>query len=994
MSAKKLLSALFSVVFVLILQVSFAQDRTVTGKVIDANGSPISGASVLAKGSRTGTSTNADGDFKLNVGASVSKLVISSVGYENAEVDIAGKPSVTVSLATQPGGLTEVVVTGYGSSKKKDLTGAVTSIKAKDFNQGIQVSPDQLIQGKVAGVQVTNNSGQPGGATTIRIRGNSSLSAGTQPLFVIDGVIIDGSSPRPGLDVTGLGGASGGNPLAFINPNDIASIDILKDASATAIYGSRGANGVVIVSTKRGVSGAARVDASIAYGTAKILRNVDVLDGNQYRQMLTSYNLTNGNFGANEDAVNAIFSTASTKQADLAVSGGSENARLRFSTSYLEQEGILTNTSFKKLTAGLSSQLKFLKSKKAGLDVNLLVSNQKENLGAVSSNAGFTGNVISTALQWNPTRTLRKPDGSINNYVDGSTVNPLELIEGWSDKMNTVNVVASLSPYFKITKGLEYRLTYGINHGVAERRNSIRSWVNLENNGISGTQFPNGRGTASIGNGMLTTQTISNTLNYTTKISNDLNFQGLLGFEYFRKDNRGSNLSGRDFVGVPTDLDYTDVLGYSTNGNKRFSSFRSPLEEIQSVFGRLNFDYKGKYLLTATVRRDGSSKFGEDNKYGIFPSFSFGWQLAQEDFIKNLDFFDNLKLRVGWGLTGNQEFPAGSALARYTFSENNGGISLAQIPNVNLGWQKDGQTNIGLDFTILNNRLSGSIDWFNRTTSDLLFPGVAAQPAPPAIRWQNLDADVINKGLELVLNGNIINKKDFTWDLGVNLTFIKNTVKNLAAPILVGQLFGQGTSQTQVQVIQSGYALNSFYTRDFQSVDKATGQSVYTSDGNIFYIVGNPNPDKIVGISTNLSYKKLSFSANMNGAYGHEIYNNTRMSVLPIGNLGSRNLAANLFNTGESLTNPITASSRYLEKGNFLKLANARLAYNFGALGKDISGLTLYLAGQNLFVLTDYSGFDPEVNQVNTFNGIQSVGIDYIGYPSARTFLFGVNISF
>jgi iron complex outermembrane receptor protein len=995
MSAQKMFSALFSLVFVLFLQVAFAQDRTVTGKVTDSkDGSPVSGASVTVKGSRTGTSTKNDGTFSLSVPSSATTLVITSIGYEQQEVSIAGQSAVDVSFVASSGSnLNEVVVTGYGSSRKRDLTGSIASVKAKDFNQGINVSPDQLIQGKVAGVQVTNNSGQPGGATTIRIRGNSSLSAGAQPLFVIDGVIIDGTSPRPGLDVQGLGGASGGNPLAFINPNDIASIDILKDASATAIYGSRGSNGVVIVTTKRGSTGAAKVEANVAYGTASMLRDLKVLDGNQYREMLNDYSLTNGNFGGNEDAMGAIFGTASTRAADLALSGGSDNARFRFSTSYLDQEGILQNTNFKKLTAGISSQLKFLKSKKAGVDLNLLVSNQKENLGAVSSNAGFTGNIIATALQWNPTRNLRKADGTINNYFDGSTVNPLEFLEGWSDKMNTTNVVASISPYIKIAKGLEYRLTYGLNYGVAERRNSIRSWVNIEDNGINGT-FPNGRGTASIGNGTLATHTVSNTLTYNTKLSNDINFTGLLGFEYFSKDNRGSRLVGKDFAAVPSTLDYTDVMAYGTNGTKRFSSFRSPLEEIQSLFGRFNFDYKGKYLLTATVRRDGSSKFGEDNKYGVFPSFSAAWNLSQEDFMKSVSFFDNLKLRVGWGLTGNQEFPSGAALARYTFNENNGGVSLSQLPNTGLKWQKDGQTNIGIDFSILKRRLSGSIDWFNKTTSQLLLPGVAAQPGPPAVRWSNLDADISNKGFEIVLNGNIINKKDFTWDLGVNLTFIKNNVENLKAPILVGQLFGQGTSQTWVQLIQNGQPLNTFYTRDYQGIDKTTGQSIYTDEGNVFYNVGNPNPEKIVGITTSLTYKKISFSANMNGAYGHQIYNNTLMSVLPIPNLGTRNIAASLFKSGESLTNPITASSRYLESGNYLKLANARLAYNFGALGKDISALSVYITGQNLFVLTDYTGFDPEVNQVNSFNSISSVGIDYIGYPSARTFMFGVNISF
>ena len=961
--------------FVLVA-VASAQTKTVSGKVTDTKGDPVPSATVTVKGTRTSTSTGNDGAFQLAVPTNATTLVISSVGYTSTEVSITGDVvNATLDIANEA--LNEVVVIGYGTQRKRDLTGAVTSVKAKDFNQGVQIAPDQLIQGKVAGVQVINNSGQPGGATTFRIRGNSSLRSGNQPLFVIDGVIVDGSSARPGLTVTGLGNAPDANPLNFINPNDIASIDVLKDASATAIYGSRGANGVVIVTTKKGQSGTPKVELNASYGVSSVLRKIEVLNATEYRQSLQDYGLTGGNFNADVDAYDAILTTANTVNGSLAVSGGSESARYRLSVGYLDQDGIIKNTGFKKLTAGINSTMKLLKSKRVGLDFNLLVSQQNERIGAISNNAGFTGNVLSTALQWNPTRPLRKPDGSINNYFDGSTINPLEFIEGFRDNVIATNVVGSVAPSFKITDNLEYKLIYGFNYGAGERRTSIRNWVNLENNGIN-NDFPNGRGTAAVGNSQLLTQTVTQTLSYNKKLGREFNFNGLLGYEYFRKENKGNNLVGRDFGAV--DLDYTDILEYGTNANKRFFAFNNPVEEIRSFFTRVMFDYKNKYYLTATLRADGSSKFGTNNRYGIFPSFSAGWNVSDEDFF-NVGFINSLKLRGGWGLTGNQEFPAGASLARYVLNENNGGISQTQLPNADLKWQQDAQANIGIDFTMLNNRLNGTIDLFSRNTQQLLFPSISPQPSPGTTLWTNLDGEVMNRGIEITLNAAIISKSDFTWDFGVNATFIKNEVTGLPAPIQTGELNGQGMSGTLSQLITNGQPINSFYTRDFRGIDKTTGQSVYVDDGNVFYFMGNPNPTTILGISTTVTYKNLSLNANLNGAFGHVLYNNTANSVLPIGNLGTRNIARALYKNGESITNPITSSSRYLEKGDYLKAANTTLSYKFGSIGKEISGITVFVTGQNLFLLTNYSGFDPEVNTDKAVNGIPSVGIDYLEFP-------------
>lgn len=991
MSMKRLLQVICFPLLLCMAVPSFAQDRVVTGKVTDSkDGTPVVGASVQPKGSSTGTSTGSDGSFRLSVPSGINTIVVSSVEFETMEVDITGKSAVDVSLKSTAGGLSEVVVIGYGTARKSDLTGAVASVKPKDFNQGIQIAPDQLIQGKVAGVQVINNSGQPGGATTFKIRGNTSLRIGNQPLFVIDGVIVDGTNARPGVNASGVGATPDANPLNFINPNDIASIDVLKDASATAIYGSRGANGVVIVTTKKGQSGLPRLELNSSVGISKIMKKIDIMDASMYKQELAEYGLTAGDYGANTDAYDAILQEAFTTNTSVAVSGGNENARYRLSGSHLDQEGILKGTGLKKLTANFNSSMKLLNNRRLGLDFNLVTSQTKEKIGAISTDAGFTGNVISTALQFNPTRALRKPDGSINNYFDGSTVNPLELVEGYNDRATTTTILGSISPSYKITDDLEYKLTYGFNYGTGIRRTSLRNWVNLENVGIS-TSHPNGRGWANVANNELLTQQVTQTLSYNKRLSSDLNMNALLGYEYYRKEFKGTNLTGRDFGAYQ--LDYTDYLQFGSNDTKRFSSFRNPLQEIRSYFARFGFDYRGKYLLTATFRADGSSKFGSNNRYGYFPSFAAAWNINKEDFFHST-VINMLKLRAGWGITGNQEFPSGASLAKYNFNENNGGLSENQLPNKDLQWQQDIQANIGLDFALWNNRVTGTVDYFNRTTKKLLFPSISPQPSPGTTIWINLDGQIENKGFEVTLNGNVIRTNDWNWDLGVNATFVKNKVSGLPAPIQTGALHGQGMSGTLSQLIANDHPINVFYTRDYRGIDPQTGQAIYVDDGNVFYFMGNPNPTTILGINTSVSYKKLTLSANMNGAFGHVIYNNTANSVLPIGNLGTRNLSSNLFKNGESLTNPITSSSRYLEKGNYLKMANATISYNVGRIGNNISNLNVFVTGQNLFVLTNYSGFDPEVNTDKQVNGIPSVGIDYIGYPSARTFLLGVNISF
>ena len=973
---------LFCPLFMLITQQSWAQNKTVTGKVSDEKGSPVAGASVLAKGTNTGTSTDATGSFSLNVPSSATTLVISYVGYASQEVSIASSNTVSVTLQPEGSALTDVVVVGYGSVKKKDLTGAVASVKEKDFNKGNFTSPDQLIQGKVAGVQVINNSGQPGGAATVKIRGNSSIRAGSQPLYVVDGVPLDGRSARPGGSGAGIGTSPDANPLNFINPNDIASMDILKDASATAIYGSRAAYGVIIITTKRGKAGQPKLDVNSSIGTSSILKRIETLNGDEYRKALTDYGLTSGDLGDNVDAFDAILRNGFQQNYSVAMSGGTENGRYRLSAGYLDQQGIILKSAFKKVSANFSGNYKFLESKKLGLDFNIIATQTREDIPPVSNNAGFTGNIVGQALQWNPTQALKIGD-SLNILRGSTTVNPLAMSKAYDDNAKVTTVLASISPYYKITKKLEYRFLYSVNYGTGIRRNQIASFINLEN--------IIDRGFAYYANNELTTHQLTHTLNFNTEITSSLSLNALVGYEYMKFDNKGVNMSARDFGSYP--IPYTNYFQYTTQASRGVGSFADPTTELQSYFARAILNLKDKYRLTATVRADGSSKFGENNRYGYFPSFAGSWTVSSESFFEGISFINNLVLRAGWGKTGTQDVPPGSSKFRYT-PNGIGSVGLSNYENSDLKWQADQQANIGLDFSLFKNRITGTVDYFNKKTTGLLYPTVTPQPAPPGAppTWKNLDGEIVNKGVEVSLNTSIINKNNFTWDFGINATFVKNNVTGLPAPIQTGELNGQGISGATAQVIQNDLPVNAFFTKQYEGLDK-DGFAIYTDDGYTLYYVGNPNPTTILGLSTSVSFKKLSFTANMNGAFGQDIYNNTLNTVLPIGNLGSRNIAKSLIGLGESRANPISPSSRYLENGSYMKLANATINYSVGNVGKIFKSMNIFVTGTNLFVITDFTGFDPEVNTDKSVNGVPSVGIEYTPYPSARTFIFGLNFS-
>lgn len=973
---------------------TMAQQRTITGTVTSNDGTPLGDASVIVVGQKTGVRTGTDGTFSINVPGRANVLLISYVGYTTQRVDISDLSSVKVTLQSSSQALSDVVIIGYGSVRKKDLTGAVSSIKAKDFNQGIINSPDQLLQNKVPGLEVTNTSGQPGAATTIQIRGSSSVRAGASPLYVVDGVILDGGTARPGAS-SPFGTTANSDPLIFINPYDIAQIDVLKDASSTAIYGSRGANGVIIITTKKGGSGPMRVDVGVNFSDfAGYMKKFEILSRSQFLSALKKYGVSDSlqaayNGGANPDALKAITQSKITQVYSVALSGGNENGKFRASFLASDNEGFIKKTSLKKYLASFNGQYNFLDNK-LGLEFGLIAANFGENLAPIGGSSGSTGSLISAALQWDPTYPFKI--NKLYNYPTTGSGNPLAESDAFNDKTNVSEFLAHVSASYKLLPNLQYKFLYGLNYGTGARYLNLAGWL---------PSFTGGSGVGAILNQTLFTQIIDHTLDYTANITHNLSIDALAGFEYYKRDATSGGGSGTGFNYNLTEqnripLLYTDNL-QNAKTQTPYSTFRDPSAELQSYFARVTFNYLDKYILTGNIRDDGSSKFGINNKYGYFPSGAFKWQISNESFMKDSKVFSSLGLRVSYGATGNQEFPAGASKEQISLPSFNN-INPFVTPNPNLKWETSKQFDGGIDFAFARGRVNGSIDYYNRSTSTLLFSTVSIAPAPGGTVYLNLNnAHLVNSGIEGYLAVTAIQTKKITWEISGNVAYNKNKVNDFKDPntgkgivIPTGQITGQGVSGTTAQVFADNEPVNVYYLKHFSGFDSSGNQIV--SDNPTF--AGNPNPKVIAGLSTSLRYGKWTLGINMGGSFGFKIYNNTATSVTNLAGIAQgRNVDLNAYNSKEKPSSGAKASDRFLENGNYWKLRNATISYNLGNAGKNFKNVNAYVTGSNLFVLTKFSGFDPEVNIDKSNAGYPSRSIEYIPYPTPRTITIGLNFS-
>ena len=996
---------------VLMLSGSVILAQTVSGTVTESSG-PLPGVNVSVKGTQNGTATDFDGKYTLNNVSNGDIIVFAYLGYKTQEITYTGQTTLDVVMQAESQALNEVVVVGYGSVRKKDVTGSVESVKAKDFNKGVSTSPQQLLQGRVAGVNITQSSGQPGAATSIRIRGANSIRAGNNPLIVIDGVPLDGRNTSPGVSDAGFGSAQATNPLDFVNSDDIASIDILKDASATAIYGSRGANGVILITTKSGKAGKVKVTFNSSIGTSKIANRIDVLSGKAYGAALTSEGgATANDFGGNVNALDAILMNGSTQNYNLAFSGGSEKNTYRASFGYLRQQGIVKTSQLEKYNGSLTNTYRLLKDDKLKVNTKIIYNFNRDKRALISDNAGFQGSLIGTALMWNPTLSLRNADGSIRQGYAGSfdngqpslSLNPLALLKYNHDITETSRIVASFSTTYEIIKGLTYKFSFDIDRSQSTRRASLSRKLDINGIRFDVASGLNG-GRAEINNIDLFAKTFENTLTYNKDITDDINLNALAGYSFQEFSARGSNAIGQN-IDIDPGLGSSFLGGFS---QRTINSFRDPRNKLESAFGRINVSAYDKYLLTATLRADGSSKFGANNQWGYFPAVAVAWKINNEDFAPK--FFDVLKLRAGWGETGNQEFPAGAAQQRFAIgfdSNGNTTSTLVNVANPDLKWEKTTTTNVGIDFAILDRKLSGSVDYFYKKTEDLLFQQDVIQPAPATKFWVNLPGYNQNQGLEVSLKGVVIDQDDWSFDISGNASFIGNRLKNFPFgddAFQTGNIDGPGLSNPKSQRLANNQPINVFKMAVFQGFD-GSGNPVYkdgngglTTDANLHKeFVGDPNPDIIVGFNLSLRYKNLDLVANLNGAYGGLIYNNTLNGTLIKSNLNNgRNITPDLVGNGETASTVNAVSTRYLESGDYLRLSNLTLGYNFvkKMLPKFVDNIRVYATGQNLFVITPYTGFDPEVNTNKAADGVPSFGIEYQPYPTSRTYTFGVNVSF
>jgi len=1006
MTIQRLLALKASLAFICVLftLTTFSQTKTITGKISDDKGAPVIGASITVKGSKSGSSSHPDGTFQITVPSTATTLVISSVGYASQEITIGDQTSVSVSLVPSQSNLNEVVVIGYGSSRRADVTGAVSQLKAKDFNS-VVTSPEQLMIGKVVGVQVAENSGSmPGGTINVKIRGNNSLTSTSNPLYVVDGVPIDATSPLAPDKLAISGTVQAPNGLIFLDPATIASITILKDASASAIYGARGENGVVLIETNKG-TGKTQIDAGVKVTTTDgLMKPVDLLNAGQYRAAIKEYGIATDS-GATVNPFKSIQRNKPTEVYNVSINGGGENGRFRANFSATNQVGQILKSGLDRYIASFSGDHSFL-DKRLKLGFNVAATNYTLQQALIGAEAGSVGNLISMALQWNPTLNLVE-NGQFNQTNPSGQINPLALSKYWDDFGHVTQILASGTAALKITKNLTYSFLYGLNYANSELDEQIQGYING-----TGTNFDN-KGGAEVGTAHLFSSTITHTLTWDQQITPDIKLNVLGGYEYYEstglqaKETWGYGFNYNTFKTAYYNIPYYNAMQTMTQANISTNTDAPAETQLQSYFGRVQLGLFDRYFITASVRDDGSNKLGANNKYGVFPAAGVRWDILKEAFMAKNTLFSNLSFRVGYGQTGGTDaLPnPGYQSSISTFSgpgnaASGPGFSTQNIGNVNLRWETLTSSDAGIDFGFFNDRLTGNIDAYSKKTTNPIFPGTLIEPLPSggtAVQWQNLVGDVTNKGLELGLAGRIIDNKDWRWTVYVNLAYNKNEYHQsnlgLSPLFLTGNIAGNGVSATYVEAIANKQPVDAFYLRTWTGYDQ-NGISQVKSNASSY--VGDPNPHYILGLNTEVNYKKWALAINSHGAFGFDIYNNTLLTVTNLQELNNgKNAAKSVVGTGESMADPVSASTRYLEKGNYLKLGNTTLSYNLGSTaGGKVKNLRVFIAANNLFEITKYHGFDAEVNSYASNGGnVPSLNVDYIGYPTFRTVTFGLNFS-
>ena len=1053
---KRLLFFLF-----IIPSIAFSQ-KSVSGTISDDNGSPLPGVAVVVKGSEktVGTTTDFDGNFNLTVPADATAVEISYLGFITQEIAASNLMSpMTINMAADISELEEVVVIGYGTVLKSDLTGAVASVKVEDNISRQSTTVDQLLQGRASGVQVIQNGANPGSGISVKIRGTNSLRGNNEPLYVIDGVIISSAgedvAAAGGLGNTGQESQSG---LNGINPRDIESIEILKDASATAVYGSRGANGVVLITTKKGKKGDAKINTFVTTSVRSITKKYDVLDGVGYASYQNEIDLNNGEnpaysiannnvypitFDANDPAgigvvsttkaklynwQDALFEDSYSKNVGVSAAGGSDNGNYYISAGFNDQKGLVKNSSFQ--SADLRLNLDRDLTDKIKLEARISGFFSKSDFAESGDLIGNNQSFIRNVLSYRPIVTEQVD----NFFEDLDTANPFSWVDDFADESDEKRYIASIGVTFQLPiKGLSYQIKAGGNVRNKDRRRFY---------GLTTFQGANANGALQISKLNADSYQVNNLLRFNRTFNKKHRINATVGVTYDVRNVENSVYTVEDFV--TTEL--TTQQPFLGQVISTPLAFINADQKLFSVLGRLNYTFNNRYVLTASFRRDGVSKFAEDNRYGFFPSFALAWNMDKESFIKNMNVFSELKIRAGWGQIGNHGIGPYATLANYGSNTNalygtaNNGTSvpiiLNNIPNPGLTWETTEQLNFGLDFGLLKDRITGTFDVYDKTTKDLL----QNSPIPTSSGFSSLlinRGSISNKGLELGLNAAIISTPDFEINLGGNIAFNKTKIESLGIPLkdfsIDGALqqrsfyFGNNISRGNIfkspaNVFVEGEESSLFYGFEtdgiYQTEDEVFTEGAVPGDVKIVdqnddgvidiydrTFIGNPNPDFVYGFNLSMKYKGLSLTALFNGVQGNQIANGNLLQMgTPEGNFP--NILAEAYeqawrpdaqsNTypriGYTTNGAIAITDRIIEDGSYLRLNNVTLGYDIPINSRILERLNIYVSGQNLFTWTNYSGFDPEITNF-LYTGLIN-GVDWNGAPNARNLLMGLNINF
>ena len=1023
---------------------------TITGRVVDADSQqPVADVSVFVEGTRRGAVTAADGTFSIGGVPSGSQTVRARrIGF-GAPVQVVvvpngGSVSAIFSMDRKAAVLEEVVTTGYGTQRRLAITGSVATIDADQAKVAVPTNVTNLIEGRATGVQVTQNSGEPGAGAHILIRGGTSISGGNEPLFVIDGVAMSGNQTEPGG--VGIGGDPPlpRNPLNLINPSDIQSVTILKDAAATAIYGARAANGVVLIETKKGSSAGPSMEYEFSAGNSWAPRRLDVLNGQQYRDFIQSQvtaGVLNASTLAGEGTANtnweeALMRHAPTVNHNLSFAGGSAATQYRASLNYFDQEGVVIANGMRRYQARVNGTHQAMDGK-LRMGLNLTGSHINNDYLPFNENTGFEGGVFINMVNFNPTHPVQVTDpatGVTTYYEIGpgsqSVRNPVAIANQIIAKGNSDRTLGNVSADYDLFQGLTARVNIGIDR-TEGARNDYFPRASAIGAGFAGLANRASRDE--------TSKQLQTLLTFHPTLSSSRDFDLVGGYEF--------NGNSVNEFGVQTRNYLTDAFTFNNLGGgitlEPPYSFRTD-SRLVSFFSRANLGLAEKYFLTFVVRKDGASQFGANHKWATFPAISGSWRLSQESFVPKGP-FSELRLRAGWGKQGNPAVPPYSSLillgadagSRYAFGDAPvTGVVPIRNANPDLKWEETAQTNLALDYGIFNNRLNGSLEYYVKNTRDLLLTVQVPQPAVVGDRLENI-GKIRNKGVEFSLDGLVMQRSQFNLNAGLAFSHDNNEVVDLGARSFIpdATASGQGQSNQFTQRIIPGQPLGTFYGPVFVGVCKSAcgngadgltgtaatsaddpkpGQQMfqhYTRDangnlvlsstttvspsGDDYQILGNANPKYTLGLHSNGNWKSFDFSVLINRVAGQKIFNNTALVYATKGNaLQDKNFLASALNDPTGIKEPAIYSSRWIEDGSFTRLANITVGYTFDMPGFTgiARGSRVYVSGDNLGLWTPYTGYDPEVH--SQLPGIAPRGIDYLHYPRPRTITGGLRVAF